>query len=195
MIRQAEAPVAGRLRQSSVGLVLLDSSRRVLFANREAVRILMYPNMPRTIRSLDHRVGNRIRSQLRVDGAHSTLISGKRRYLCRAFSLASDSTDGRTKGTFQPSIAALLERNDRLVLEIALITKQYRLTRREGETLELLTHGLTSREMATRMSISRNTVKTFMRLLMVKMGVSTRSEVIGRIFDEVRSEGVVPVTR
>jgi DNA-binding CsgD family transcriptional regulator len=44
-----------------------------------------------------------------------------------------------------------------------------------------LLQGLTSKEIAARMSISPNTVKAFLRLVMVKMGVSTRSGIVGRV--------------
>jgi DNA-binding CsgD family transcriptional regulator len=85
------------------------------------------------------------------------------------------------KRTPRPAIAALIERSNPLVLELALATKQYRLTKRERETLELLIRGLNSEEIAARMNISRNTVKAFLRLVMVEMGVSTRSGVIGKV--------------
>jgi DNA-binding CsgD family transcriptional regulator len=44
-----------------------------------------------------------------------------------------------------------------------------------------LLQGLTSKEIAQRMGISPNTVKAFLRLVMVKMGVSTRSGIVGKI--------------
>jgi DNA-binding CsgD family transcriptional regulator len=49
------------------------------------------------------------------------------------------------------------------------------------EVVALLVEGLTSKEIANRMKISSNTVKAFLRLVMVKMGVSTRSGVVGKI--------------
>jgi DNA-binding CsgD family transcriptional regulator len=48
-----------------------------------------------------------------------------------------------------------------------------------------LLEGLTSKEIADRMGISPNTVKAFIRLVMVKMNVSTRSGIIGRIVGKV----------
>jgi DNA-binding CsgD family transcriptional regulator len=44
--------------------------------------------------------------------------------------------------------------------------------------------GLTSKEVATRMNISPNTVTAFLRLIMVKMGVTTRSGIVGKLFDQ-----------
>jgi DNA-binding CsgD family transcriptional regulator len=60
------------------------------------------------------------------------------------------------------------------------------LTQREQETVKLLLQGLTSKEIAGRMGISANTVKAFVRLVMIKMGVSTRSGIAGKI---VAAEG------
>jgi DNA-binding CsgD family transcriptional regulator len=61
------------------------------------------------------------------------------------------------------------------------MSEQFALTERERETVELLLQGLTSKEIAIRMNISPNTVKAFLRLVMVKMGVSTRSGIVGRV--------------
>jgi len=47
--------------------------------------------------------------------------------------------------------------------------------------VEYLLQGLTSKEIAARMNISPNTVKAFLRLVMVKMKVSTRSGIAGKI--------------
>ena len=44
--------------------------------------------------------------------------------------------------------------------------------------------GLRSKEIALRMQISPNTVKTFLRLVMLKMGVSTRSGIVRRVFEQ-----------
>ena len=64
---------------------------------------------------------------------------------------------------------------------IAEISDRFGLTARERETVQFLLEGFTSKEIAQRMKISPNTVKAFIRLVMVKMGVSTRSGIIGKI--------------
>jgi DNA-binding CsgD family transcriptional regulator len=61
------------------------------------------------------------------------------------------------------------------------VSEQFDLTQRERETVEFLLQGLTSKEIATRMQISPNTVKAFLRLVMVKMKVSTRSGIAGKL--------------
>jgi DNA-binding CsgD family transcriptional regulator len=55
------------------------------------------------------------------------------------------------------------------------------LTPREREALILLTEGLTSKEIAQRMNISAHTVKGFVHLIMLKLGVTTRSGIVGKI--------------
>ncbi len=64
---------------------------------------------------------------------------------------------------------------------MAEISETYGLTAREQETVQFLLEGFTSKEIAQRMMISPNTVKAFIRLVMVKMSVSTRSGIVGKI--------------
>jgi DNA-binding NarL/FixJ family response regulator len=47
--------------------------------------------------------------------------------------------------------------------------------------MRLLAEGFCSKEIAARMKISPNTVKAFVHLVMVKMSVSTRSGIIGKL--------------
>lgn len=172
---------------SGVGFVLLDASLRVLYANSEAVRILAYPATPTTQQALDPYVAKKIRAQLEscwpppAQPALTELSSGRRRYLCRAFALGLESESPFTTAAFQPSIAALIERGNRAFAELAQVGDQYHLTPREREAMALLLHGLTSKQIAARMRVSPNTVKAFLRLIMLRMGVSTRSGIVGKI--------------
>ncbi len=75
----------------------------------------------------------------------------------------------------------MLERKSNEAVTIAEISKRFGLTAREQETVQFLLEGFTSKEIAQRMKISPNTVKAFIRLVMVKMNVSTRSGIIGKI--------------
>jgi DNA-binding CsgD family transcriptional regulator len=47
--------------------------------------------------------------------------------------------------------------------------------------LEHLVQGLSTKEIANRMNASPNTVKTFLRLIMVKIGVFSRAALVARI--------------
>jgi DNA-binding CsgD family transcriptional regulator len=77
--------------------------------------------------------------------------------------------------------AVLLERGSSGIRAVAQVGQEFELTGREKETVQLLAQGLTSKEIAVRMDISPNTVKAFLRIVMVKMGVSTRSGILGKV--------------
>jgi len=169
------------LRPSDAGFLLLDTSLRPIYANQDALRILCYPTAPKRSKAATQAIKKRLRSLLRGHlpslGSPSLVefSSGKRHYLLRAFYLDSDS-----KRPLNPAYALLIERGYHVLLELAQIGHQYNLTSREIETTRLLLGGLTSKEIASRMKISPNTVKVFLRLIMLKMGVSTRAGIIGK---------------
>ena len=75
----------------------------------------------------------------------------------------------------------MIERKSNESVTIAEISERFGLTAREQETVQFLREGFTSKEIAQRMNISPNTVKAFIRLVMVKMGASTRSGIVGMI--------------
>ena len=169
------------LKPSDAGFLLLDSSLRPIYANQDAVSILCYPTVPKPSKVLMQAIKKRIDSLLH--GHLPTLgnpsmvefPSGRRRYLLRAFYL-----DSQVKHPLQPTYALLIERGHHVLLELAHVSTQYNLTNREIETLRLLLGGLTSKEIASHMKISPNTVKVFLRQIMLKMGVTTRAGIIGR---------------
>jgi DNA-binding CsgD family transcriptional regulator len=74
-----------------------------------------------------------------------------------------------------------MERKSNGASNLATLSERFGLTQREQETVKLLLQGLTSKEIAGQMGISPNTVKAFVRLVMIKMGVSTRSGIAGKI--------------
>jgi len=64
---------------------------------------------------------------------------------------------------------------------IVKLAGQYGLTEREQQTLSGICSGLSNKELAVRMQISPNTVKAFVHIIMLKMGVATRAEIAARI--------------
>lgn len=100
--------------------------------------------------------------------------SGRREYSCRSFPIDS-STNGNAL-----ALAVVLERALHTQIPLAPHFEKYNLTHREQEVAHLLSEGLTSKEIGLRLQISPNTVKAFLRLIMMKMGVSTRSGIVGK---------------
>jgi DNA-binding CsgD family transcriptional regulator len=164
------------------GFLLFDLSMNLIASNPEAVQILCFPSKPDRIKQLNTFLSDRIRTAL-IDyqnpegsGMVKEYQSGKRRYTCRKFQI-----DCNGRYSPQPAVAMLLERNATAEIALEDICRQFDLTHRERETVELLIQGLTTKEIANRLAISPNTVRAFVRILMLKMSVSTRSGIVGRI--------------
>jgi DNA-binding CsgD family transcriptional regulator len=164
---------------STAGLILVDCSHKLLYYSAEAMRVLTYPEHLRNPDGVTNFLPKKIQAWLlgNLSTNHPWCVadftSGKRHYVCRAFTLADNSE--RPSGM---TTAFLIERS---APKLSAAAEYFCLTQREQEVVALLTLGLTSKEIAIRMNISPNTVKTFFRLIMTKMAVSTRSGVVGKI--------------
>jgi DNA-binding NarL/FixJ family response regulator len=111
-------------------------------------------------------------------GRAPEILSGGRRYSWQTFSMFEKP------GKRSPKITAVLievSHAQRKQSEAPNLAREYRLTEREGETISHLKLGLTSKEIAARMQVSPNTVKVFLRSIMSKMSVSTRSGILGKL--------------
>ena len=162
---------------AKVGFILLDSSLKPVYCNSEALRLLAYPNQPpksRGAQSLES-IRSIVGKKHDANGFPLTthFMSGRRRYLCRTFVLEPESKRGS-----KPTIAVILERQRRVLSDLAA---RFQLTDREIEAVQHLADGLTSKEIAQRMNVSPNTVKVFLRHIMLKMGVAKRSGVVGKL--------------
>jgi DNA-binding CsgD family transcriptional regulator len=159
--------------------VLLDASGYVIHANPDARQILCYPATRQRVdasdRSLAKSVGRLLASfpDLSSRDEWSTQIaSGKRCYRCRAFATTLDR---------ERRIVVLVERQMSKLVSLARLFDEHGLTPRERETAQFLGAGLRNKEIAARMGVSVNTVKAFIRSAMLKVGVSTRAGIIGRL--------------
>ena len=111
-------------------------------------------------------------------------MSGKRRYLCRTIFLETE-----LNGNGKPTIALIVERERSVLSDLAT---RFKLSEREIEAVQHLADGLTSKEIGRRMNVSPNTVKVFVRLIMRKMGVTTRSGIIGKLISRADSAELIP---
>jgi DNA-binding CsgD family transcriptional regulator len=175
----------------ATGFVLADIDFRPVYANDAALRILNYP---RELAGEDGvpPVHARLQSiftssQVTMDLPASGFVSGRRRYVCRPFMVEAA---GRP-----PMAAFVIERRSRDLLHLGEIGPRFHLSRRECETVQHLVLGLTTKEVARRMGVSPNTVKQFVRLVMSKMGVTTRSGIVGKLIDREASDPARSGTR
>jgi DNA-binding CsgD family transcriptional regulator len=171
--------------RADIGLILVDASLKPVYCNSEALRIVAYPKEPVPLKESRDEIAERIRSAILRESptgaglAVISFMSGRRRYLCRSFAL-----EATPNGSSKPAMAITLEREG---WNLRNLRTRYRLTDREIEAVQHLSDGLTSKEIAQRMNISPNTVKAFLRFAMVKMDVTTRSGVVGKLIYGVRT--------
>ena len=165
----------------AIGFVLLNSAFRFLYVNDEAMKIIEYPDGQKTADGFEKVIVNVIQSAIsKKSGAFpqpalAWITSGRRKYSCRLFSVSPLSDDRE-----QPSTAIVIERNS-VPSPLFAMAEEFKLTQRESEAVQHLMLGLTSKEISVRMGISPNTVKAFLRLMMIKTGVTTRSGIIGKL--------------
>ena len=87
--------------------------------------------------------------------------------------LSDSSTQGQTEVTLEVTQP----------VEIApLIVQAYDLSRRESEIVQSVLRGLSTTEMAHAFHISSNTVQDHLKAIFEKVGVSSRRELVGRLF-------------
>jgi DNA-binding CsgD family transcriptional regulator len=176
-MQKGTKPVNG----SSDAFLLLDSRRNPIFISSAAAQILAYPRLPDLKNNFKGYLAGGLRSmflsELPKNG--KTVVrpfqSGRRHYLCRTVRV-----DSIGNGDCQPGFALIFERSMTRPTDLVRLSNRFHLTNREREVAQLLSQGLTSKEIGTRMQISPNTVRTFLRMIMVKMGVSTRSGILGK---------------
>jgi DNA-binding CsgD family transcriptional regulator len=160
-----------------LGLVFADASCNLTGANLEAVKALSYPHDPSKIRGIHRLVRKKLLIYLKNPASVSQFQSGKRTYRFRRIPL--DGLPGK-----DGSFALILDRSpSELFIVEALMeaATRFGLSTREQETVELILRGLSSRDIAERMKISHHTVRTFLRMVMVKMDVASRSEIVAKV--------------
>jgi DNA-binding CsgD family transcriptional regulator len=170
------------------GILLTDLSLRVAALDAGAAAILAEHNgidrRDAAMAVLPDEVVRKLRSQPASE-LHDRSISfriAKGNYVCRVSVLHPYES---RLGT-QTMLALHLYRDTDVREEIDRFAAEYDLTDRERQTLLGIANGLTSKEIAERLNISPNTVKSFLRLMMVKIGVARRGEIISKVLDHQR---------
>src|SRR5450755_1759206 len=167
---------------AEVGLVLMDLSLNLIAGDRGAASILNYPAKPSASRDsscIPLELMDLLRSRKPLDSAplKRHIRIGLCEYVCRAYVL--EGSDGVFVQT--PMVALHLERDLSASDAAHEVGTRYHLTEREMEALKGILIGLGSKEVAERMNISPNTVKAFLRLIMIKMGVTTRAGIVAKV--------------
>jgi len=172
-------------RTHETGLVLMDLSLNAIAFDKGATRIFTAPEQPvDSTPQLPNELLDMIRRHVPVDlpSFRQLFRIGDRDYACRAFLIAPSPSL-----LAQEVVALFLEREWAVSNTMTEVANAYHLTDREREVLVgLASMGLTNKEMAERMNIIPNTVKLFLRLIMVKMGVTTRAGIVAKLLQQQR---------
>ena len=179
----ASVECTDRTKTETPGLILLDQRGEPICLNSAVQEILSYATSEMDVRSV---VQQWVRSELNLHHRRGEkvffLSSGRRHYVCWVSALESFS------GRVQNKSIVVLTRSSRAIEDLRSTCEQYKLTPREREAVLLLRKGLTSKEIARRMEISAHTVKALLHLIMLKLGVTTRSGIVGRMNSTIAEE-------
>lgn len=167
------------------GLIVLDMSLHLVAADEGALSILhgtIYDggnkngkkvHLPKDLLDMLATQGNGDST-----GGKLRVSIGDHDYLCRTFFIQQQNG-----AAGEPSIALYLQRDASLTDAINAVTAEYHLSDREQQALRGIAIGLNAKEMAEQMDISPNTVKSFLRIVMIKLGVGTRAGILGRLLE------------
>ncbi|WP_260859941.1 helix-turn-helix domain-containing protein [Streptomyces cupreus] len=177
-----------RTGQPAPGLILFDESGGAMSINDEARRHLaLLPEGPSFPTPLGLRlpiwvIGTALQARAVADGrdhgdARVRIQTTEGRWLtCHASHLTRP-------GGLPGPVALVIEPAAPADLAV-LVAEAYGLTSRELQITQLVARGKTTAEIATTLSISPHTVRDHLKTIFVKTGVSSRGELIARLFTE-----------
>jgi len=163
------------------GVILLDTRLNVLAYDEGAASILQISS--RAKQGTDVPFSQQVLALLQeTGGAESTARKFRvqlrgQGYICRVHP-ARACIEGFPGAVTVLHIAREVNMDDALTR----ISSEYGLTGRERQAVQGILSGLSSKEVARQMGISPNTVKAFLRLAMGRMGVSSRTGIIAKLF-------------
>ncbi len=143
------------------GFVLIDSALQITHYNSVAVQIIGYPDVAPPYKILNNFISGTFSSAARpsASGKFSFVfefLSGRRQYICRGH-LLGQTQSGLRGGC----IAVVLQRRSSIWSGLTQVFTQFGLTPRESQVLRLILWGFASKEIASEMKVSPNTVQAF----------------------------------
>jgi len=163
--------------------VLLDSTQTPVYFGGDALEILLHPAKALSFDAAAR--AERLAALKPADESRAywcvEFLSGRRHYRCRGMRLEIVH-----RAPNAPVFAMLLERRVDEAVEATRLPAFYRLSPREREAVHALLDGLDGEQMAARLGISPHGVKALLARVMRKMGVTTRSGILGKYVASVR---------
>ena len=107
-----------------------------------------------------------------------TIQSYRRRYTVKGIILSDGVSDAEKR---ERSYLFLMERMDPDGSHLSQVLRQLNLNRREQEIVRLLIRGFGNKEIAYALGLSLNTIKGYMKLLMGRLAVRSRVEIVSTL--------------
>jgi len=107
--------------------------------------------------------------------------SWRKRYLVHGVLLASHGPDSNVPPPLHLQYLFTLDRVISGRINLPMIARQWRLSPREAGIVQYLVLDQSNKEMAVSLKISINTLKGYLKLLMRKLGVSSRAGIVARV--------------
>ncbi len=171
--------------RSNPGILILDASGRLVYSNGVALDYFpglrngrLPPEILELCRGLGARTGapagpNESAACLVVDRVSGCPLS------MRAFPIA-ERRRGKSRGYTMVLVEKIVDRH-LAELDFERLGRQYGLSRRETEVLELISKGLSNLEISAKLFISEYTVKDHIKKILSKMNLASRSGIIASL--------------
>jgi len=164
----------------------MDSSCAIIALDRGAADILQYhrdgSRRTETAYLIDRNILQAVHNARTIDSSGLQRVRvGSGDFTCRTYQLEGQDA------SLKESIGVLLERQWDVHDAVAEIGAQYKLTKREEQALRGLSLGLTTQALASKMNVRQSTLRAFLRLIRIKMGVTTRAGIIAKILERMQS--------
>jgi DNA-binding CsgD family transcriptional regulator len=160
------------------GMILLDSSRCIIALDPGATTILKCHRNRKgqAVSTLEPNILKAVEWLSDPTCQERVLQIGLDEFICRTYAL-----ENQDESLPQGLVALLLEKHWKTRDAIDEIGVQYRLTKREQQAIRGLSAGLSTKALAATMNIKPSTLRAFLRLIKIKMGVLTRADIMVKI--------------
>src|SRR5579871_5827991 len=160
---------------AEVGMVLLDLSLRPVGLDRGAAALFAYSIPSNAVGRPAFRIPAEVLDLLRnrslADLADLSVVKRRFRHGENEYTYRAHLIEPQSGAPMEPLLALYFERCSSTSDAIQRIAAEHGLTDREEEVFRAICMGLSSKEIADQMGIAPNTVRVFLRLAMIKMGV------------------------
>jgi len=170
--------------RSTPGILIYDMNGRLLYSNKDAID--MFPGIGtgkgkplETIYNLCKGLRENRTADKKENGTGCRVLhddSGAV-FSVLAFFIGDPGKD-KASTHIMALIEKIIEKHD---VDFQKATKEFSLTKREGEVLKLVCSGLTNREISEKLFICEYTVKSHIKNLMKKIGISSRAGIIAQL--------------